>query len=81
MQYTSSNAHKTEQMEQVINSIPSKGEILQEALRDATKLLNDMNQTGNAESIQRVIIEYTRVKNAKFMAVGTWRAGTLQPGI
>ena len=36
--YTSSNSHTAEEIEKTINSIPSKGEILQEALRDATNL-------------------------------------------
>lgn len=71
--YTSSNAHKTEQMKQVINSIPSKGEILQEALRDATKLLNDMNQTGNAihTKSEFIVSDTPGVENAKNL----WRWG------
>lgn len=46
--YTSSNQHRSEEMEQVINSIPSKSEILQEAIRDAQELINAQVASGHA---------------------------------
>lgn len=71
--YTSSNSHTTEEIEKAINSIPSKGEILQEALRDATNLLNDMNQTGNAIHTKNefIVSDTPGVANAKNL----WRWG------
>lgn len=71
--YTSSNSHTTEEIEKTINSIPSKGEILQEALRDATNLLNDMNQTGNAIHTKNefIVSDTPGVANAKNL----WRWG------
>lgn len=71
--YTSSNSHKTEEIEQAINSIPSKKEILQEALRDATELINDMNHTGNAIHTKNefIVSDTPGVENAKNL----WRWG------
>ena len=71
--YTSSNAHRTEQMEETIKSLPSKKEILQEALRDATNLMNDMNQTGNAIHTKNefIVSDTPGVANAKNL----WRWG------
>lgn len=71
--YTSSNSHTAEKIEKTINSIPSKGEILQEALRDATNLLNDMNQTGNAIHTKNefIVSDTPGVANAKNL----WRWG------
>ena len=71
--YTSSNSHTAEEIEKTINSIPSKGEILQEALRDATNLLNDMNQTGNAIHTKNefIVSDTPGVANAKNL----WRWG------
>ena len=47
--YTSSNRQETANMEQVINNLPTKSEILQEALRNAQDLINA--QTGNGYAI------------------------------
>lgn len=71
--YTSSNSHTAEEIEKTINSIPSKGEILQEALRDATNLLNDMNQNGNAIHTKNefIVSDTPGVANAKNL----WRWG------
>lgn len=71
--YTSSNSHTAEKIEKTINSMPSKGEILQEALRDATNLLNDMNQTGNAIHTKNefIVSDTPGVANAKNL----WRWG------
>ncbi len=71
--YTSSNSHKTEEIEKAINSIPSRGEILQEALREATNLMNDMNQNGNAihTKSEFVVSDTPGVANAKNL----WRWG------
>lgn len=71
--YTSSNSHTAEEIEKTINSIPSKGEILQEALRDATNLLNDMNRTGNAIHTKNefIVSDTPGVANAKNL----WRWG------
>lgn len=71
--YTSSNSHTAEEIEKTINSIPSKGEILQEALRDATNLLNDMNRTGNAIHTKNefIVSDSPGVANAKNL----WRWG------
>ena len=71
--YTSSNSHTAEKIEKTINSIPSKGEILQEALRDATNLLNDMNRTGNAIHTKNefIVSDAPGVANAKNL----WRWG------
>lgn len=71
--YTSSNSHTAEKIEKTINSMPSKGEILQEALRDATNLLNDMNRTGNAIHTKNefIVSDTPGVANAKNL----WRWG------
>lgn len=47
--YTSSNRQETANMEQVINNLPTKSEILQEALENAQDLIN--SQTGNGYAI------------------------------
>ena len=46
--YTSSNAEKASKLDETIKSIPGKREILQEALRNATDLMNDMTKSGYA---------------------------------
>lgn len=71
--YTSSNSHRAEEMEETINSLPSKGEILQEALRNATSLMNDMNQSGNAihTKSEFIVADTPGVANAKNL----WRWG------
>ena len=60
-------------MEETIKSLPSKKEILQEALRDATNLMNDMNQTGNAIHTKNefIVSDTPGVANAKNL----WRWG------
>ena len=60
-------------MEETIKSLPSKKEILQEALRDATNLMNDMNQTGNAIHTKNefIVSDTQGVTNAKNL----WRWG------
>lgn len=75
--YTSSNSHTAEKIEKTINSMPSKGEILQEALRDATNLLNDMNRTGNAIHTKNefIVSDTPGVANAKNLWI--WGLGGL----
>ena len=46
--YTSTNASQSASIEETIKDIPSRGELLQAALRQATDLLNDMTQSGYA---------------------------------
>ena len=46
--YTSTNASQSASIEETIKDIPSRGELLQAALRQATNLLNDMTQSGYA---------------------------------
>lgn len=71
--YTSSNSQKTAQIEEAINTLPSKKEILQEALRDATDLMNDMTQSGNAIHTKNefIVADQPGVENA----VRLWRWG------
>lgn len=72
--YTSSNQHRSEEMEQVINSIPSKSEILQEAIRDAQELINAQVASGHAihEPNEFVVADDVDYKN---QARNLWRWG------
>jgi hypothetical protein len=71
--YTSSNRTTTEQMEQTIKDIPGKKEILQEALREATDLINERTQSGHAiHTPNEFIVSDTEgVEDAKYL----WRWG------
>lgn len=46
--YTSSNAHTTQSIEETIENIPTKSEILDEAFRATTEQMNDYNTRGHA---------------------------------
>lgn len=46
--YTSSNAHTTQSIEETIENLPTKSEILDEAFRAATEQMNDYNTRGYA---------------------------------
>ena len=71
--YTSSNGKKTQEIEKTIENLPSKSEILEEALRDATSLMNDLNKTGNAihTKSEFIVSDTPGVENAKNL----WRWG------
>jgi hypothetical protein len=71
--YTSSNAEKASQLDETIKSIPGKREILQEALRNATDLLNDMTKSGYAihEKNEFIVADAPGAKTA----TNLWRWG------
>lgn len=72
--YTSSNRQETADMEQTIKSLPSKKEILQEAIRDATDLINKAVSSGYAihEPNEFIVADHVDYKNqAKYL----WRWG------
>lgn len=72
--YTSSNRQETANMEQVINNLPTKSEILQEALKNAQDLINA--QTGNGYAIhvpnEFIVADDPDYKN---QAKNLWRWG------
>ena len=71
--YTSSNAEKTSKLDETIKSIPGKREILQEALRNATDLMNDMTKSGYAihEKNEFIVADAAGAKTA----TNLWRWG------
>ena len=72
--YTSSNRQESAQIEEQINSIPSKSEILEEALKNAKDLIN--SQVGNGYAIhvpEEFIIADD--KDYKNKATNLWRWG------
>lgn len=71
--YTSSNAEKASQLDETIKSIPGKREILQEALRNATDLMNDMTKSGYAihEKNEFIVADAPGAKTA----TNLWRWG------
>lgn len=71
--YTSSNAEKASKLDETIKSIPGKREILQEALRNATDLMNDMTKSGYAihEKNEFIVADAAGAKTA----TNLWRWG------
>lgn len=72
--YTSSNRQESAQMEEEIKKIPSKSEILEEALKDAQDLINQ--QVGNGYAIhvpeEFIVADHTEYKT---QAKNLWRWG------
>lgn len=72
--YTSSNRQESAQMEEEIKNIPSKSEILEEALKDAQDLINQ--QVGNGYAIhvpeEFIVADHTEYKT---QAKNLWRWG------
>lgn len=72
--YTSSNRQESAQMEEEIQKIPSKSEILEEALKDAQDLINQ--QVGNGYAIhvpeEFIVADHTEYKT---QAKNLWRWG------
>lgn len=77
--YTSSNSHRSEQLEEAISNIPSKSEILEQAFRDATDMMNQMNTTGHAihTKSEFIVSDAEGVDNAKNL--WRWGLGGLAP--
>lgn len=72
--YTSSNRQSTAQIEETIKTIPSKSEILQEALRSAQDLINKQVASGYAVHVPNefIVADDTDYKNK---AKNLWRWG------
>ena len=72
--YTSSNRQETANMEQVINNLPTKSEILQEALQNAQDLINAQTENGYAihEPNEFIVADDPDYKNE---AKNLWRWG------
>lgn len=72
--YTSSNRQSTAEMEETIKSLPSKTEILQEALRSAQDLINKQVASGYAVHVPNEFIVADDV-DYKNKAMNLWRWG------
>lgn len=72
--YTSSNAQKTASMEEEIKSIPSKKEILKEALSEAQRLINEQSKDGYAIHVPEEFI-VADDEDYKEKAKNMWRWG------
>ena len=72
--YTSSNRQNTAEMEKTIKSLPSKSEILQEALRSAQDLINKQVASGYAVHVPNEFIVADDV-DYKNKAKNLWRWG------
>ena len=72
--YTSSNRQSTAEMEETIKSLPSKTEILQEALRSAQDLINKQVASGYAVHVPNEFIVADDV-DYKNKAKNLWRWG------
>ena len=72
--YTSSNAQNTAEMEETINSLPSKREILQEAITEAQKLINAQVKNGHAIHVPEEFI-VSDDEEYKTKATYLWRWG------
>ena len=72
--YTSSNRQNTAEMEETIKSLPSKSEILQEALRSAQDLINKQVASGYAVHVPNEFI-VADDKDYKNKAKNLWRWG------
>lgn len=72
--YTSSNRKNTAQIEETIKSLPSKSEILQEALRSAQDLINKQVASGYAVHVPNEFIVADDV-DYKNKAKNLWRWG------
>ncbi len=72
--YTSSNAQNTAEMEETINSLPSKREILQEAITEAQKLINAQVKNGHAIHVPEEFI-VADDEEYKTKATYLWRWG------
>lgn len=72
--YTSSNRQNTAQIEETVKSLPSKSEILQEALRSAQDLINKQVASGNAVHTPNEFI-VADDKEYKGKAKNLWRWG------
>lgn len=72
--YTSSNRQNTAEMEETIKSLPSKSEILQEALRNAQDLINKQVASGYAVHTPNEFI-VADDKEYKDKAKNLWRWG------
>lgn len=72
--YTSSNRQESAQMEQEIQQIPSKSEILEEALKNAQDLINGASKAGYAihEPNEFIVADDKDYKNK---ALNLWRWG------
>lgn len=71
--YTSSQRQETASIEEEINSMPGKRELLQEALREATELINSLTQSGHAIHTPNefIVADTPGVKDAQML----WRWG------
>ena len=71
--YTSSNAHTTQSIEETIEKLPTKSEILDEAFRAATEQMNDYNTRGYAIKTKNefIVADTPGVENATKL----WRWG------
>lgn len=72
--YTSSNRQSTAQMEETIKALPSKSEILQEAIRDAQDLINKQVASGYAIHVPNEFI-VADDKDYQEKAKNLWRWG------
>lgn len=72
--YTSSNRQNTAEIEETIKSLPSKSEILQEALRSAQDLINKQVASGYAVHVPNEFI-VADDKDYKNKAKNLWRWG------
>ena len=72
--YTSSNRQESAQMEEEIQKIPSKSEILEEALKDAQDLINQQVGNGYAVHVPEEFI-VADSKEYKTQAKNLWRWG------
>lgn len=72
--YTSSNAQNTAEMEETINSLPSKREILQAAITEAKKLINAQVKNGYAIHVPEEFI-VADDEEYKTKATYLWRWG------
>lgn len=72
--YTSSNAQNTAEMEETINSLPSKREILREAITEAQKLINAQVKNGHAIHVPEEFI-VADDEEYKTKATYLWRWG------
>ena len=71
--YTSTNAHTTQSIEETIEKLPTKSEILDEAFRAATEQMNDYNTRGYAIKTKNefIVADTPGVENATKL----WRWG------
>lgn len=72
--YTSSNRQESAQMEEEIQKIPSKSEILEEALKDAQDLINQQVKNGHAIHVPEEFI-VADDEEYKTQARNLWRWG------